>query len=217
MRCRSRCSAAATASARWRCSTRQSVRRACEHPTRRAAARGSSSRRCRIRTPRSATRSRRSPGHATEDFLCYSGFAQLPPDALAALADRSSASTSRRAKSSSGRRPAGADVRDRAGPLPRLQARGRRRTSSGTCARATSSASSSLIRNPRAASVAGGLGLPSAALSRRDDFDRLLDEHPDFRRRLEQRIQQYDFHRLANVPLDFAEEILPAAAAHAAR
>ncbi len=43
-------------------------------------------------------------------------------------------------------------------------------------------------------------------------FRRLLDEHPDFRLRLEQRIQQYDFRRVANVPLDFAEEILPAEA-----
>jgi HlyB family type I secretion system ABC transporter len=43
-------------------------------------------------------------------------------------------------------------------------------------------------------------------------FRRLVDEHPDFRLRLEQRIQQYDFRRVANVPLDFAEEILPAEA-----
>ncbi len=43
-----------------------------------------------------------------------------------------------------------------------------------------------------------------------DLFRRLVDEHPDFRLRLEQRIQQYDYRRIANVPLDFAEEILPA-------
>jgi ABC-type bacteriocin/lantibiotic exporter with double-glycine peptidase domain/CRP-like cAMP-binding protein len=43
-------------------------------------------------------------------------------------------------------------------------------------------------------------------------FRRLLDEHADFRLRLEQRIQQYDYRRIANVPLDFAEEILPAEA-----
>jgi ATP-binding cassette subfamily B protein len=42
-------------------------------------------------------------------------------------------------------------------------------------------------------------------------FRRLVDEHPDFRLRLEQRIKQYDYRRVANVPLDFAEEILPAA------
>jgi len=43
-------------------------------------------------------------------------------------------------------------------------------------------------------------------------FRRLIDEHPDFRLRLEQRIQQYDYRRVASVPLDFAEEILPAEA-----
>ena len=41
-------------------------------------------------------------------------------------------------------------------------------------------------------------------------FHRLLAEHPEFRRRLEQRIEQYDYRRVANVPLDFAEELLPA-------
>lgn len=43
-------------------------------------------------------------------------------------------------------------------------------------------------------------------------FRRLLDEHPDFRLRLEQRLEQYDYRRVAQVPLDFAEEILPAEA-----
>ena len=41
-------------------------------------------------------------------------------------------------------------------------------------------------------------------------FKRLLAELPAFRERLEQRIDQYDYRRLARVPLDFAEEILPA-------
>jgi ABC-type bacteriocin/lantibiotic exporter with double-glycine peptidase domain/CRP-like cAMP-binding protein len=43
-------------------------------------------------------------------------------------------------------------------------------------------------------------------------FQRLLDTYPEFRARLEQRIRQYDYRRLARVPLDFAEEILPAEA-----
>jgi ATP-binding cassette subfamily B protein len=43
-------------------------------------------------------------------------------------------------------------------------------------------------------------------------FRRLLAEYPGFRERLEQRIAQYDYGRLARVPLDFAEEILPAEA-----
>jgi HlyB family type I secretion system ABC transporter len=43
-------------------------------------------------------------------------------------------------------------------------------------------------------------------------FHRLVAEFPDFRDRLAQRIEQYDYRRRARVPLDFAEEILPAEA-----
>ena len=70
----------------------------------------------------------------------------------------------------------------------------------------------SLFRNePRAASAEA---VSDCTLLRfpPELFHRLLDEHPDFRLRLEQRIQQYDYRRVANVPLDFAEEILPAEA-----
>ena len=68
----------------------------------------------------------------------------------------------------------------------------------------------SLFRNePRAASVQA---VSDCTLLRfpPELFRRLLAEHPDFRLRLEQRIQQYDYRRVANVPLDFAEELLPA-------
>jgi HlyB family type I secretion system ABC transporter len=43
-------------------------------------------------------------------------------------------------------------------------------------------------------------------------FRRLLAEFPDFRERLAQRVEQYDYRRNARIPLDFAEEILPAEA-----
>jgi ATP-binding cassette subfamily B protein len=43
-------------------------------------------------------------------------------------------------------------------------------------------------------------------------FQRLRAEFPEFRERLEQRIAQYEYRRLARVPLDFADEILPAEA-----
>jgi HlyB family type I secretion system ABC transporter len=43
-----------------------------------------------------------------------------------------------------------------------------------------------------------------------DLFQRLVAEHAEFRARLEQQLEQYEFRRLARVPLDFAEEILPA-------
>ena len=68
----------------------------------------------------------------------------------------------------------------------------------------------SLFQNePRAASVQA---VSDCTLLRfpPELFRRLLAEHPDFRLRLEQRIQQYDYRRVANVPLDFAEELLPA-------
>ncbi len=41
-------------------------------------------------------------------------------------------------------------------------------------------------------------------------FNKLLRTVPEFRARIEERISQYDYRQVANVPLDFAEEILPA-------
>lgn len=41
-------------------------------------------------------------------------------------------------------------------------------------------------------------------------FQRLLDAYPAFRQQIEERIQQYDYEHVARVPLDFADEILPA-------
>lgn len=46
-------------------------------------------------------------------------------------------------------------------------------------------------------------------------FARLLDEYPEFRQQIEQRVAAYDYERVANVPLDFAAELLPAAFTHA--
>jgi ATP-binding cassette subfamily B protein len=44
-------------------------------------------------------------------------------------------------------------------------------------------------------------------------FTRLVERYPDFRARLQERIAQYDYKAVARVPLDFAEELLPAHAA----
>src|SRR3954471_17769581 len=44
-------------------------------------------------------------------------------------------------------------------------------------------------------------------------FNRLLSEDADFRRRVEQRVASYEYKDRARVPLDFADEILPAASA----
>jgi HlyB family type I secretion system ABC transporter len=43
-------------------------------------------------------------------------------------------------------------------------------------------------------------------------FERLLADDPGFRGRIERQLEQHDYHRLSRVPLDFAEEILPAEA-----
>jgi HlyB family type I secretion system ABC transporter len=43
-----------------------------------------------------------------------------------------------------------------------------------------------------------------------EPFRRLLAENDAFRAQIEQRISQYDYERVARVPLDFAEELLPA-------
>jgi ABC-type bacteriocin/lantibiotic exporter with double-glycine peptidase domain/CRP-like cAMP-binding protein len=44
----------------------------------------------------------------------------------------------------------------------------------------------------------------------RQTFEKLLAEVPEFRAQIEERISQYDYQEVARVPLDFAEEILPA-------
>lgn len=43
-------------------------------------------------------------------------------------------------------------------------------------------------------------------------FQKVADEHPDFRADIEEHIKQYDYKKVSRVPLDFADEILPAQA-----
>ena len=62
---------------------------------------------------------------------------------------------------------------------------------------------------PRAASVEAVSECTLSAL-RQDTFNRLLHTYPEFRARIEERIAQYDYRSAARVPLDFAEESLPA-------
>ena len=83
-------------------------------------------------------------------------------------------------------------------------------------ARATSSASARSFsanrvrRRSRPSTTAPCCGCPVSL------FQKLLHEHPEFRERLAERVRQYDYHRLARVPLDFADEILPAEASFSA-
>jgi HlyB family type I secretion system ABC transporter len=68
----------------------------------------------------------------------------------------------------------------------------------------------SLFRStPRTASVQAVSDCDLLALGP-ELFERLLAEHPEFRKQIEQRISQYDYKRSVRVPLDFADELLPA-------
>ena len=55
--------------------------------------------------------------------------------------------------------------------------------------------------------------MPAAGAARRRRFASSSTLYPDFEAQIEERIAQYDYRRTARVPLDFAEEILPAEAA----
>jgi ATP-binding cassette subfamily B protein len=65
---------------------------------------------------------------------------------------------------------------------------------------------------PRTASVEAVSPCRLLAL-RAETFRRLLSRFPDFKAQIEERIARYDYRHTARVPLDFAEEILPAEAA----
>jgi ATP-binding cassette subfamily B protein len=67
------------------------------------------------------------------------------------------------------------------------------------------------LNEPRAASVQALTGCSLLRLPV-ELLEQMLAEHPAFRERLEERISQYDYRTLARVPLDFADEILPAEA-----
>jgi HlyB family type I secretion system ABC transporter len=71
------------------------------------------------------------------------------------------------------------------------------------------------LNEPRAASV---VAVDACELLRfpPELFARLLTDQPAFRDALENRIHQYDYRQLARVPLDFADEVLPAEATVAA-
>ncbi|MDQ6888367.1 MAG: peptidase domain-containing ABC transporter [Gemmatimonadota bacterium] len=67
----------------------------------------------------------------------------------------------------------------------------------------------SLFKNmPRSASVEAISPCRLLALTPKV-FEALIATYPDFRQSLEQRVEQYDYRRVARVPLDFEREILP--------
>jgi HlyB family type I secretion system ABC transporter len=69
---------------------------------------------------------------------------------------------------------------------------------------------------PRAATVEAVSACRLLRLSR-ESFTRVAESDPEFRRAIEERIAQYDYREVARVPLDFAQELLPAEAAAAAQ
>lgn len=62
---------------------------------------------------------------------------------------------------------------------------------------------------PRTASVEA-VSPCNLLMLRAETFQRLCREYPEFRKRIEERIAQYDYKGVAHVPLDFADELLPA-------
>jgi HlyB family type I secretion system ABC transporter len=65
------------------------------------------------------------------------------------------------------------------------------------------------LNEPRAASIEAVVDCSLLRLPA-DLLRQLVAQHAGFRERLEERISQYEYRRLARVPLDFADEILPA-------
>jgi ABC-type bacteriocin/lantibiotic exporter with double-glycine peptidase domain/CRP-like cAMP-binding protein len=62
---------------------------------------------------------------------------------------------------------------------------------------------------PRSTSIDAVTGLKLLRLTRAT-FDKLVERDPEFRRRMEERVASYAYRERARVPLDFAEELLPA-------
>ncbi|HEX7146738.1 MAG TPA: cyclic nucleotide-binding domain-containing protein, partial [Actinomycetota bacterium] len=68
----------------------------------------------------------------------------------------------------------------------------------------------SLLRGSRREATVEALTPARLLRLRQETFDRLLGEHPEFRARVEQQVAGYRPATAARVPLDFAEEVLPA-------
>ena len=68
----------------------------------------------------------------------------------------------------------------------------------------------SLLRGTERQATVEGVGAGELLALEPGLFARLIGDHPEFREQIEQRVSQYDYRRVANVPLDFAEEMLPA-------
>jgi ABC-type bacteriocin/lantibiotic exporter with double-glycine peptidase domain len=155
--------------------------------------------------------------HELSDFLRqYTAFADLPPEGMRVLLDGLVA-TSVRAGELVIRQgePAGPMYVIRRGRLRTYIDRDGTREQQTYLRRGDFFGEVSLLRGTdRRASVEAVSDCELWALEPQL-FSRLVDEHPSFRQHIEQRVSAYDYRRFAHVPLDFADELLPADAAGA--
>ena len=154
--------------------------------------------------------------HATEDFLLlYSSFSKLPPEALDRLADALEP-----VDVSAGDVVLSQD--DPPGPMFVIEQGHFRayRSSDGEEQDLEYLRTGDffgelalLARSPRRRASPRSRTAGSCAFAARTST-RSRPSYPGVPERIEDRVAHHDFHRLAKVPLDFAEEILPAAAGH---
>jgi ATP-binding cassette subfamily B protein len=150
--------------------------------------------------------------HELRDFLrVYSAFARLPPEGMALLLDglqpvgvRSGEVVIRQGEA------AGPMYVVRGGHLRAFIDRDGQREAGAFLRKGDFFGEVSLFRgSPRAATVEAVSDCELLALQP-ELFQRLIAEHAKFREEIEQRVSQYDYKSFARVPLDFAEELLPA-------
>lgn len=151
--------------------------------------------------------------HRLRDFFrVHSDFARLPADALAQLlAELRVVAVERGEVVVRENEPAGPMYVVQDGRLRAYQERDRTSNLSFLRAGDFFGERSLLKGEPRSATVEAVSDSTLLELTP-EAFGRLVDEHPAFREAVERRVAQYDYKRVARVPLDFAEEVLPAEA-----
>ena len=153
--------------------------------------------------------------HLRDFFRLNSAFARLPREALAALlAELQPVSTAGGEAVVHQGEPAGPMYVVREGKLRAFREEDGRRDDIGYLRKGDFFGERSLLAGePRAATVEAITDCSLLRLAP-ETLERIAAEHPAFRERLDERVSQYEFKRVAHVPLDFAEEILPAGIAN---
>jgi ATP-binding cassette subfamily B protein len=145
-------------------------------------------------------------------FRLHTPFAKLPAQALGKLLDQFQTLAVGKGSSSSGRAIHRGHVRDRRRAVARLH---RDRDAAGVSALPAQGRllrrDLDLPRQPAHRDGRSGQRL-QAPLSPPEAFNRAADENPGLRADIEEHIKQYDYKKVSRVPLDFADEIMPAQA-----